>query len=231
MKINILFALSLCVLLSSCKQNDIAFYNEAPRLEFPSRTTQCVFDDVDYLNKVTEKEFEVEIRLIGKMLKEIKVYCLKGVENPNLGESMMPKLTFTSSYSFSINEYVSKAKFKSSRPDGLRGLRYAQLVFNVDDKAHQFGVGRQEFAKTDLVVSVDINQNGKRWVWNQELWGLYSANKYAFMIDNFGATFENIPQTKEKVAWIHERYIEYRKTNPALMDDEKEPSEIHFPVN
>ena len=39
----------------SCEKNDIKGYNEAPRLEFFNTKAECVFDDRDYINEVTER--------------------------------------------------------------------------------------------------------------------------------------------------------------------------------
>ena len=39
----------------SCEKNDIEGYNEDPRLEFFNTKAECVFDDRDYMNEVTER--------------------------------------------------------------------------------------------------------------------------------------------------------------------------------
>ena len=49
----------------SCEKNDIKGYNEAPRLEFFNTKAECVFDDRDYINEVTERALGVKSALFG----------------------------------------------------------------------------------------------------------------------------------------------------------------------
>ena len=44
----------------SCEKNDIEGYNEDPRLEFFNTKAECVFDDRDYMNEVTERALGVK---------------------------------------------------------------------------------------------------------------------------------------------------------------------------
>lgn len=212
----------------SCKQNDIALYNGAPRLEFTS-STSCVFDDTDYVNKTTEKEFETEVRLIGAPLSSSKTFVMTCVENPLYAGLTLPKTTFEQPYTFPTNSSVIKVKFKVTRPESVFTTQLARLAFNHEEGSHQFEAGRKEHITSDLDVRTNINQHGLRWSWNQELWGLYSTRKYLFMMDTLGKTFDQIAQTKEEVNKVGNLYQAYRKNNPPLMDDEKDPSEIFFP--
>ena len=64
----------------SCEKNDIKGYNEAPRLEFFNTKAECVFDDRDYINKVTERALGVKVRCLGYALEKPLNFCLKTVD-------------------------------------------------------------------------------------------------------------------------------------------------------
>lgn len=226
----LLLVLAVCFVVMSCKQNDIPLYSGAPGLEFMSRTS-CVFDDTDYINKVAEKEFETEIRLIGRPLSDAKTFVMACVAHPQYGEGMLPEVVFANPYTFALDKSIVKVMFKVKRPDGVRVARVGRLVFDMNNPRHGFEAGRKEHISSDIDVRTNINQHGIRWSWDQDLWGLYSTSKYIFMMDKLGKTYDQISQTKEEVIKVGKLYQEYRKTNPALMDDEKDPSEIHFPTH
>ena len=60
----------------SCEKNDIKGYNEAPRLEFFNTKAECVFDDRDYINEVTERALGVKVRCLGYALEKPLNFCL-----------------------------------------------------------------------------------------------------------------------------------------------------------
>ena len=59
----------------SCEKNDIKGYNEAPRLEFFNTKAECVFDDRDYINEVTERALGVKVRCLGYALEKPLNFC------------------------------------------------------------------------------------------------------------------------------------------------------------
>lgn len=226
----LLLVLTVCLAVASCKQNDIPLYSGAPRLEFMSNIS-CVFDDTDYVNKVTEKEFQVAIRLIGAPLSDTKTYAMACVAHPIHGDGALPEVVFENPYRFPVKESIIKASFKVKRPANVRDSRAGRLVFDHQNTQHEFEPGRKEHITSNIEVSTNINQHGIRWKWDQSLWGLYSTSKYLFMMDKLGKTYDQIPQTPEEVVKVGKLYQEYRKTNPPLMDDEKDASEIFFPTH
>lgn len=226
----LLLVLTVCLAVVSCKQNDIALYNGAPRLEFTSNIS-CVFDDTDYVNKVADKEFEAEVRLIGMPLSDMKTYVMACVVHPLYGEVLIPQVTFGNPYTFPLEKSIIKASFRVKRPESVKDTRIGRLVFDMEHAQHQFEDGRKEYISSDIEVRTNINQNGVRWTWDRDLWGVYSTNKYIFMMDNLGKTYDQIPQTKEEVIKVGNLYKEYLKNNPPLLDDEKDASEIHFPTH
>ena len=67
---------ALCIgtiLISGCKENDIAYYGEESRLEF-STYISCAFNDQNYFDafiadeKITNVDFPVKVNLIGQLL-------------------------------------------------------------------------------------------------------------------------------------------------------------------
>lgn len=222
--------LTVSLSVISCKQNDIPLYSGAPRLEFPSKTS-CVFDDTDYVKKVESKTFEAEIRLIGAPLSGAKTFVMNCIANPLYGEGILPEIAFANPYTFPLGESITKVSFTAKRPMSVRAVRAGRLVFDMESPNHEFESGRKEHIASDIDVSTRINQNGIRWTWDRDLWGLYSTGKYLFMMDKLGKTYDEIPQTKEEVIKVGKLYKEYRKTNPPIMDDEKDSSEIYFPTH
>ena len=66
--------------------------------------------------------------------------------------------------------------------------------------------------------------------WDERLWGIYSNNKYMFMMDNLGKIYAETEQTKEVRDEVSAKYEAYEKAgNPPLMDDENPQNEIVFP--
>ena len=163
----------------SCEKNDIKGYNEAPRLEFFNTKAECVFDDRDYINEVTERALGVKVRCLGYALEKPLNFCLK-----------------------------------------------TKLTFDIENAEHEFGEGRVENSDCEVTIAYTIRPSD----WDERLWGIYSNNKYMFMMDNLGKIYAETEQTKEVRDEVSAKYEAYKKAgNPPLMDDENPQNEIVFP--
>ena len=178
----------------SCEKNDIKGYNEAPRLEFFNTKAECVFDDRDYINEVTERALGVKVRCLGYALEKPLNFCLKTVDQ-------MEGVVFIPSYD-------------------------TKLTFDIENAEHEFGEGRVENSDCEVTIAYTIRPSD----WDERLWGIYSNNKYMFMMDNLGKIYAETEQTKEVRNDISAKYEAYKKAgNPPLMDDENPQNEIVFP--
>lgn len=223
----ILFFAFILLAVVACRENDIEDYSGSPCVELPDPVT-CEFTDIDYVNKTWEKEFPVQVRLLGYLLDQPLTFALTCVNDSNY---TMPEVRMQDSYTFEPDSIYSIAKIVVKRPAGLKEEQVGRLCFNTSSPAMQFGVGRVEYSSCEITVSTNLSPNDGRWTWDQQVWGLYSTNKYAFMMDCFGCTYDKMEHTKEKVLWVNDLYQEYLMTHDPLLDDEQDPAPIVFPVN
>ncbi len=229
MKNRLLLLVVAFLTVAGCKEYEIAYYEAEPRLEF-IEDQYFAFNDYDYIAELETgnkmKEFEVNTRLVGAVLKESMNYCVK-VEKDSLGNSR-GRFVLKDVYTFPADTMLSVTSFQAERPAIGKGVEM-KLVFDGENPDHQFESGRAEHAKCKVHVSFSIRPSA----WGaQNHWGTYSNQKYLFMLEHFKKTYADIPRTEENLQWIADEYAKYREAgNPPLMDDEKEPGEIFFPVN
>ena len=101
-----------------------------------------------------------------------------------------------------------------------------KLTFDIENAKHEFGEGRVENSNCEVAITYTIRPSD----WDEGLWGIYSNNKYMFMMDNLGKIYAETEQTKEVRDEVSAKYEAYKKAgNPPLMDDENPQNEIVFP--
>lgn len=213
-------ALVLWSVMIGCKQNDIEVYGEEPRIEFVETKSNCVFDDKDYINKTKEKNMEVKVRSLGYVLMESFDFVLKTQEETE-------GVNFEPFYKYTAEAETVVALVQVSRPVSIGGSKTFKITFDFENSVNDFQIGRMENQDCSVTVTYNIRPSG----WNENLWGIYSNNKYVFMIDHFNKVYAELEQTKEERDQVRKAYDEYRKDNPPLMDDEKDQNEIVFPNN
>lgn len=214
--------LGMMILCWGCEQNDIAVYQEDIRMDFPYTTASCDFSDQDYLTQVVEKETEIEVRLVGYKLESPLNYVLKGTYEDEV--VFRAEARIEPFYVMPADTVNSKAKIYVKRPELLNTEYSLDLVFDMENPVQQFQPGRTENRQCRLRVTYRLKPSS----WNT-YFGVYSNNKYQFMMDEFGTTYENIPQTDESKDRVREAYADYRKTHGPLLDDENPREEIVFP--
>jgi len=112
------------------------------------------------------------------------------------------------------------------RPPRVGAQLNTKLTFDIENAEHEFGEGRVENSDCEVTIAYTIRPSD----WDERLWGIYSNNKYMFMMDNLGKIYAETEQTKEVRDEVSAKYEAYKKAgNPPLMDDENPQNEIVFP--
>lgn len=214
----LLLALVSFFLYAGCEENDIALYNETPRLNFVYSNTEVHFVDSDYVKGHTEKELELIVGLQGDSLREERTFCLK--VQPDEGYNLKADVSCAEKYVFPANVSSHIVTVKVRRPEKLTGGSSCQtdVFFDLDNPLFQFDPGREDKASLPIKVYYTIKRND----WYSYYWGEYSDAKYFFMMDYFKATYDEIPSTKEDRNKLYDAYEEYKKNNPPLLDENGE---------
>lgn len=211
-----------------CDENEIAIYQETPRLNF-YYSGSVVFVDTDYVKQHTEKELIVEIALQGEPLEEGRTFCVTAQPVDSVTE--MTDVVLADSYVFPAGKYRDSIRVtvrRPSRPALTTPQTRASLAFDPSNPAHEFEPGKTEDQSYTIVASFYLPQPRS---WNSSFWGLYSTAKYMFMMDCLGDSFQNSWNNWERVNEVRLAYEEYC-ADPAheeLLDDEGNP--IVFPKN
>ena len=229
-------AMLLCAAVG-CKENDIALYNESPRLEYVT-VASCSFNDKDYLNayiadeKTTEKECKITAQLIGRLLTEPMTYCIQGVQAESRDFDV--KVRFENPYTFPVSVATSEASVFVTCPtkeqvSTLNTTKSGVMDVSSDtsNSLHQFGLGREE----NLICSLDVTLNIYPTSWDSAWWGSYSTSKYFFMMEIFKTTLDGIAKSQENQLELRRSYNEYKKEyGPLYGDDDESEIEISFPL-
>ena len=145
--------------------------------------------------------------------------CLKTVDQ-------MEGVVFIPSYEFPAGAETFTAQLVVPRPPRVGAQLNTKLTFDIENAEHEFGEGRVENSDCEVTIAYTIRPSD----WDEGLWGIYSNNKYMFMMDNLGKIYAETEQTKEVRNDISAKYEAYKKAgNPPLMDDENPQNEIVFP--
>lgn len=226
-----------------CKENEIALYDQSPRLEFAGMSggsaysVLCTFDDTDYLNAyvlggATEKEYETSVQVIGMLLDTPRTFCVQsqpheesafdvGIRCINPGSVAAGSSTASAHIAVTCPDRTKA----SSRNRDVTGI--SLLTFDTSSPSHQFEPGREEHMSSRVFVTLQVYPSD----WNSEQWGLYSSSKYILMMETFKTVHSQIPRTTETLLEIRRAYLlDYKpKYGPLYGDDERSDEEITFP--
>lgn len=207
-----------------CDENEIAIYQETPRLNF-YYSGGVVFADSDYVKQRTEKELIVVIALQGEPLEEGRTFCVTAQPVDSVTE--MTDVVLADSYVFPAGKYRDSIRVtvrRPSRPTLTTPQTRASLAFDPSNPAHEFEPGKTE----DLSYTIDASfYLPEPTSWPDTRWGLYSTAKYMFMMDYFGETYRSEWNTNAKVKEVIAAYEAYCEEHEELLDDNGEP--IAFP--
>lgn len=220
--LNLLFA---SFAMTGCSEEEIAFYDQDVRLNFSWTGIYFSFTDADYLNGKTDSIVKVSVQIQGYLLDKPRTYCLKNVEYE--GYKSMAQVEFLENpYTFKKIEGITDSLYvrvlRPEKPtDGIEKACASLIVFDLENPAHQFGKGREDKSTIKVIPQWTFKPN----YWDDSKWGKYSFGKYRFMIDTLQVLYSDMWGKEEMVA---KAYVEYKKNNPPILDDEGE--EITFPV-
>ena len=224
--------LALLATTVGCKENDIAYYSESPRLEYETYAS-CSFNDKDYLNayiadnKTTEKECKLTVQLIGYLLTETRTYCIKREQDPQ--SPFEVEARFQNPYTFPTATDKGEAVIQVTCPpkeavSTQKTKKHGTLKITSDtgNPMHQFGPGREENLVCTLDVVLDIYPSD----WNSSYWGVYSTARYFFMMETLKKTLDEIEESQDIRLQLREAYKAYKEQYGPLYDDDGK--EIEF---
>lgn len=207
-----------------CDENEIAIYQETPRLNF-YYSGGVVFADSDYVKQRTEKELIVVIALQGEPLEEGRTFCVTAQPADSVTE--MTDVVLADSYVFPAGKYRDSIRVtvrRPSRPTLTTPQTRASLAFDPSNPAHEFEPGKTEDQSYTIDASFYLPQPTS---WSATHWGLYSTAKYVFMMDYFGDTYQTDWNNYDKLREVIAAYEAYCEEHGELLDDNGEP--IAFP--
>lgn len=222
---SLLLFLILCLGYVGCERNEIALYDESPRINFLSSRSSYTFRDTNYVKGNELHTLEIKVELQGYLLQEARDFVIKTQEGKAYEKRaeivLSPKYSYTA---IDTNEQTITLEVKrpveltkANAPNG------ALLKFDLESPAHQFAPGRVDLDSCRIEVYYDITPTDATW--NATWWGDYSAGKYFFMMDYFKAVYKDME--REKLAELKQAYETYKQVNGPILDDEGE--EITFP--
>lgn len=211
-----------------CDSNHIDEYELGAKLNFyNSRTVDnvpeklCLFSDMDYLNGVTERLDSVRVDIMGVAEKEERPFYCRVEFNE---DEPHVRVTLEDQYVMPAEQYSTYIKFRVGIPSEFDVRHITEIKFDHTQQVTGFTPGLVETQTCRINALFQIRQN----VWHREVWGEYSNGKYKFMMDEFKNVYGNIKRTYTNRVFIKNRYEEYRKNNPPIMDDQYPPQEIQF---
>lgn len=206
----ILMFLSAVVMVccyTSCSKEEIAMYDQEPRINFDYRMVYTELHDTDYVKRNTEPYHldSVRVRIQGDLLTASRDFCIKKTDNSDYENSLDVQLA--EKYTFSKLDAVKQyAYFKVKRPDYKAGRKAygCNLEFDLTNPNHQFAKGLVE----DNSVEVNYVWNIERpTYWDDWGFGDYSPIKYCFMMDVWGRTMNSFI-TEDGYAYDYDEAVE-----------------------
>lgn len=208
-----------------CDENEIALYDEAPRINFLYSAREYTFRDTDYVKGNVLHELDIEVQLQGYLLTESRDFVVKTQEGGGYTTPaevvLPPKYTYSS-----LDTNVQRIIFSVKRPDKPTKADEPEgilLKFDLENPAHQFAAGRMDC--DSCRVTVKYNLTPTEATWNANWWGDYSVGKYFFMMDYFKTVYKDME--RERLSELKEAYEEYKQAHGPILDDEG--VEIMFP--
>ena len=232
MKNKILMFISALVMAFSCiscSKDEIAMYDQEPRINFDQRVVYEELHDSDYVKMKTEayRLDSVRVRIQGDMLTANRDFCIKKTDNADYANTLDVLLDDKYTYSAldTVRQYVYfKVKYPAYKAG--RKIYGCNLEFDLSNPNHQFAKGLVENN------SVEVN-----YVWNIEEptywadWGFgdFSPIKYCFMLDVWGRTMDSFitdygdpfdyDEAVEASNQVVEAYKAYKAEHGPILDE------------
>lgn len=208
-----------------CEKNEIALYDESPRINFLWNARNYTFRDTDYVKGHEYHELKIECSYKGICYKspwDFVIEAQAGKAYETRAEIVLPqKYTYTA---LDTNtQWIVFSVKRPEKPTPTNEPEGAILKFDQTDPAHQFASGRVDIDSCRIEVYYNITPTGATW--NATWWGEYSTGKYFFMMDYFKAVYKDMD--RGRLTELKQAYEEYKQAHGPVLDDEGE--EITFP--
>ena len=210
---------------TGCEENEIALYDESPRINFLYSAMSYTFRDTDYVKGNEFHELKIEVELQGYLLKEPMDFVVK--TQAGKGDVKQAEVVLPEKYTFSLLDtntqwIVFKVK-RPAMPTPANEPEGALLKFDLENPVHQFAPGRTDMDSCHIKVAYSLTPTEATW--NASWWGDFSVRKYLFMMDYFKTVYKDME--RERLTELKQAYAEYKQVHGAILDDEGE--EITFP--
>lgn len=210
---------------TGCEENEIALYNESPRINFLYSANSYTFRDIDYVQGNEYHELSIDVELQGYLLQEPMDFVVK--TQAGKGYSKQAEIVLPAKYTYVLlDTNTQEITFKVKRPamptpaDEPEG---ALLKFDLENPAHQFAPGRMDMDSCIIEVYYRLTPTGATW--NASWWGEFSVGKYLFMMDYFKTVYKDME--RNRLDELKQAYAEYKQAHAPILDDEG--VEIVFP--
>lgn len=218
--------LLLTFIYTGCQKEDIAFYDQSPRINFMyGNSIPYNFCDSDYIKGNEYHEIGVFVELQGNLLSASKDFVLK--TSPAGNNDMLADITLADKYTYTALDTTCQQIFIKVKRPGKIGKRtdiYRNyLKFDIQNPNHQWdqGVADRDSCRIDVTYELFPDWSN---TWDTWTWGDYSDAKYLFMLDHFGVVYSEMPTDGGD---IKKAYDNYKKDHGPILDDKG--NEIVFP--
>lgn len=210
---------------TGCEENEIALYNESPRINFLYSANSYTFRDSDYVKGNEFHELSIEVELQGYLLEKPMDFVVK----TQAGEGFVKQaeIVLPEKYTYSLldtnKQWIAFKVKRPVMPTPANEPEGALLKFDLENPAHQFAPGRTDMDSCIIEVYYTLTPTGATW--NASWWGEFSAGKYLFMMDYFKMVYKDME--RDRLDELKQAYAEYKQVHGPILDDEG--VEITFP--
>ena len=191
---NICYAL-VCgaFILSSCQKNEFMAFHEdsglnfdmlensyqlAYNFAFQSDPKAPEWDPYYYGDSLLTDTLELRVSLVGELVDEKRAYFLKLLPQDGPAANNGSSVEFLNPYYLDANQLKDTIQIGVHRPAN-RETQRCRIGFDTDNAASALKKGVAEQAVFSLEIK---DQYSKPMGWDEEYWGAFSAEKYAFFI-------------------------------------------------
>lgn len=180
---------------TSCSKEEIAMYDQEPRINFDQTAVYAELIDTDYV-KMKEEPYRLDsfrVRIQGDMLTANRDFCVKKTENSIYANSLDVQLADKYTYS-TLDGVRQYCYIKVKRPAYKPGSRAygCNLEFDLSNPNHQFAKGLIENNSVEVNYEWNIRRPEAWYDWQYDFGlGEFSPIKYCYMMDVWGRTLDS----------------------------------------
>lgn len=180
---------------TSCSKEEIAMYDQEPRINFDQTAVYAELTDTDYV-KMKEDPYRLDsfrVRIQGDMLTANRDFCVKKTDNSIYANSLDVQLADKYTYS-TLDGVRQYCYIKVKRPAYQPGSRTygCNLEFDLSNPSHQFAKGLIEDNSVEVNYEWRITRPETWYDWQYDFGlGDFSPIKYCYMMDVWGRTLDS----------------------------------------